>query len=165
METLSNIEVFERILLSLAAGTLIGIEREWNSKPAGVRTYALVCEGSALFMITSLLLGEQVAAANGGNYDPSRIASTVVQGIGFLGGGVIFMRGTRVKGITTASAIWVTAALGLLIGAGFYVPALLGVVSSMFILVPMRWFEREMIRSERRAPRDADEVTDEATPQ
>jgi putative Mg2+ transporter-C (MgtC) family protein len=164
LETLSDLEVFERILFSLAAGTLIGVEREWNNKPAGVRTYALVCEGSALFMITSLLLGEQVIALNGGNYDPSRIASTVVQGIGFLGGGVIFMRGSRVRGITTASAIWVTAALGLMIGAGFYIPALLGVVSSVFVLVPMRWFEKEMIRSEHRTALPSDDISDEASP-
>lgn len=149
METLSNLEIFERIAVSLIAGIIIGLEREWNDKPAGIRTYALVCEGSALFMIVSLLLGEQVVAA-GRSYDPSRIASTVVQGVGFLAGGVIFTRGARVKGLTTAAAIWVTAALGLLIGAGFYTVAMMGVGAAIFMLVPMHWVERGARARERR---------------
>lgn len=149
MDTLSNLEVFQRIVVSLAAGVIIGVEREWNDKPAGIRTYALVCEGSALFMIVSLLLGEQVIAA-GQNYDPSRIASTVVQGVGFLAGGVIFTRGARVKGLTTAAAVWVTAALGLLIGAGFYFVAMMGVGAAVFMLVPMHWVERSTRTRERR---------------
>lgn len=148
MDTLSNLEIFERIVVSLAAGVIIGVEREWSDKPAGIRTYALVCEGSALFMIVSLLLGEQVVGT-GREYDPSRIASTVVQGVGFLAGGVIFTRGARIKGLTTAAAVWVTAALGLLIGAGFYFVAMLGVGAAIFMLVPMHWVERSARTRER----------------
>ena len=120
METLSNIEAIERMAIAIVVGALVGFERERLDKPAGLRTYMLVCEGAALFMIASLLIGEQVRAMGGASYDPSRIASTVVQGIGFLGGGAIITSGGRVRGLTTAAGIWVVAALGILIGAGFY---------------------------------------------
>lgn len=177
MDGLSDQEVFKRIVISLIAGILIGLEREWSDKPAGIRTYALVCEGSALFMIMSLLLAEQVQGQNG-TYDPSRIASTVVQGIGFLAGGVIFTRGSHVRGLTTAAAVWVTAAVGLLIGAGYFLIAGMGVAASIFVLLPLRWLQREVIPSESRDARrggNADKhhhngereaaATDESTPQ
>jgi putative Mg2+ transporter-C (MgtC) family protein len=147
LNSLSNIEILVRIVASLVAGIAIGIEREWKNKPAGIRTYALVCEGAALFMITSLLLGEQVTRSGAG-YDPSRIASTVVQGVGFLAGGIIFTHGYRVRGLTTAAAVWVTAALGLLVGAGFYLVAAMGVAAAIFVLVPMHWVEREALDRE-----------------
>src|SRR3954449_3829076 len=99
MGTLSNIEILERVLVSLALGIVIGLEREWKNKPAGVRTYALVCEGAALFMIAGLLLSADLESA--GFSDPGRIASTVVQGVGFIAGGVIFTQRGQVKGITT----------------------------------------------------------------
>ena len=143
METLSNLEIFERIAIALLIGSVIGLEREWSSKPAGIRTYALVCQGSALFMIVGLLLGEQYQGRVTG-LDPSRIASTVAQGIGFIAGGVIFGHGGRVKGLTTAAGIWVTAALGLMVGAGFYVVALIGVGAAIFVLLPLHWVERKL---------------------
>jgi putative Mg2+ transporter-C (MgtC) family protein len=172
LDTLTNWDIFVRILVSLLAGTFIGIEREWHDKPAGIRTYALVCEGSALFMITSLLLGQQVMN-NNPNYDPSRIASTVVQGIGFLAGGVIFTHGARVRGMTSAAAIWVTAAIGLLIGAGFILVAIMGIVASIFVLTPMKWIEGLMNREEnlyrnhRKSPKKPvdEDVSDEASPE
>lgn len=113
-------EALGRVGLALLAGALLGFERELYDKPAGLRTYALVSQGSALFMVLGILLANE---GYGGQttVDPSRIASTVVQGIGFLAGGVIFTVGARVKGLTTAAGVWVAAAVGLLIGGGFYV--------------------------------------------
>lgn len=102
----------------MAAGLILGLEREHADKPAGVRTFMLVCEGAALFMLCGLLLSDQLAAANRIS-DPGRIASTVIQGIGFIAAGVILTRGSQIVGLTTAAGIWVTAAIGLLIGAGF----------------------------------------------
>src|SRR5262245_51384086 len=102
--------------IALGLGAAFGFEREWQDKPAGIRTYALVSEGAALFMVASILLGQQVVQAGNLGYDPSRIGSTVVQGIGFLAGGVILATGRRVKNLTTAAGIWVTAAVGLLCG-------------------------------------------------
>jgi putative Mg2+ transporter-C (MgtC) family protein len=97
----------------------------------------LVCQGAALFMICSVLLTEQVALA-GGIADPTRMASTVVQGIGFLAGGLIFTARERVRGLTTAAEIWVAAALGLLIGAGFLFVAIGGAAATVVALVVVR---------------------------
>lgn len=174
MPHLSDLEVLERIALALLAGCLVGFEREWHDKPAGIRTYALVCEGSALFMIASLKLGEQVTATGQG-YDPGRIASTIVQGVGFLAGGVIFTHGARVKGLTTAAGIWVIAAVGMLIGMGAFFVASIAVATTIFTLVALSRFEHSVLRFEssrfgpsirRRSPpvEADDEVSAESTP-
>jgi putative Mg2+ transporter-C (MgtC) family protein len=139
---LSNTDAAIRVVVALLVGAFIGIEREWRNKPAGLRTYALVCEGSALFMIGAILLYDDVHAAGGTTADPSRIGSTVVQGIGFLAGGVIFTAGAKVHGLTTAAGIWVTAALGILIGAGFYEVALVGAGLTIITLSLFRVVER-----------------------
>jgi putative Mg2+ transporter-C (MgtC) family protein len=149
METLSELEAIERIVVALIAGAVLGFERERRDKPAGLRTYALVCEGAALFMIGSILLGEVVAEAGGANYDPSRIGSTIVQGIGFLAGGVILASGRKIQNLTTAAGIWVTAAVGLLIGSGFYVVALSGTVATLVVLTGLGWVEKRFDIGER----------------
>ncbi|HEY7033448.1 MAG TPA: MgtC/SapB family protein [Thermomicrobiales bacterium] len=144
MDNLSHLDTLQRLGLSLLAGLMLGFEREWSAKAAGLRTHALVCEGSALFMMASLLIGEQVRRSGGAGYDPSRVASTVVQGIGFLAGGVILARGGRVHGITTAADIWVTAAIGVLIGAGFFFLAIAATVTTVLVLGPLNWLESRM---------------------
>ncbi len=165
MGELSNLEILQRVVLSLVAGTAIGLERGWNKKPAGIRTYALVSEGSALFMILSLMLAQDVRAS-GGFSDPSRIASTVVQGVGFIAGGVIFTHHARVIGLTTAAGLWVAAAVGLAIGAGYYMPAFIGVAATVFTLVPMHWLEKEVVRANNgKDPSPNTGVSDEATPE
>ncbi len=103
--------IVEKLLLSLVIGGLIGAEREYRSKSAGFRTLTLICLGSTLFTIFSILIG-----ANG---NPDRIASNIATGIGFVGAGVIFKGDFGVNGITTAAMIWATAALGMGIGAGY----------------------------------------------
>lgn len=124
-----------RLAIAAVMGGAIGLEREQADKPAGLRTYILVCEGAALFMICSLLLGDLVSRTTDNDYDPSRIASTIVQGIGFLAAGVIFASGRRVRGLTTAAGIWVTAAIGMAIGAGFYIVA---AAATLITLVTLR---------------------------
>jgi len=138
---LTDTEATIRILVALGIGAFIGLEREWRNKNAGFRTYALVCEGAALFMITGILLYDQVRNA-GGIGDPSRIASTVVQGIGFIAGGLIFAAGSRIHGLTTAAGIWVTAALGLLIGAGFFYVAIVGAIVTFVTLGVLGYVDR-----------------------
>lgn len=145
MDTLSNTDVLIRVFAALVAGTAIGLEREWSDKPAGIRTYALVCQGSALFMIVGILLMEH-SGGDATGADPTRIASTVVQGIGFLAGGVIFTHKNKVQGLTTAAGVWVTAGIGLLVGGGYFHEAAIAVVATIFVLVPMRWFEHSVVR-------------------
>ncbi len=147
---LTDFEATIRILVALGVGAGIGLERQWRNKNAGFRTYALVCEGAALFMITGLLLYDQVRNAGGVGGDPSRIASTVVQGIGFIAAGLIFASGSRIHGLTTAAGIWVTAALGLLIGAGFFQVAITGAIATFIVLGILGYLERFIPNSQQR---------------
>jgi putative Mg2+ transporter-C (MgtC) family protein len=126
-------EALLRVGLALLAGALLGLEREVADKPAGLRTYSLVAQGAALFMVLGILLSGQ-DFGSGASIDPSRIASTVVQGIGFIAGGVIFTVGARVQGLTTAAGVWVAAAAGLLIGGGFYIVGFGAVIMSLVVL-------------------------------
>ena len=146
MESLSDFEALERLALAMVVGAVLGVERERLDRPAGLRTYMLVVEGACLFMICAILLAEQVAAA-GGTSDPGRIASTVVQGIGFIAAGVILTTGKQVIGLTTAAGLWVATALGLLIGAGFYVVAVIATISTIIALIALRAIELRFLGS------------------
>ena len=106
-------ETVVKLLLALLAGGLIGAEREFHDKTAGFRTITFICVGATLFTILSLEIGGE---AN----DPVRIAASIVTGIGFIGAGAILRREGHVTGVTTASTIWVVAALGMAIGGGYY---------------------------------------------
>jgi putative Mg2+ transporter-C (MgtC) family protein len=140
MEHLSDAEALTRMGIAMAVGAALGFERKRSGKSAGIRTYMLICQGAALFMICALLLSASVTA-QGVASDPSRIASTVVQGVGFLAGGVILSHGRRVFGLTTAAGVWVAAALGLLIGAGFITLAVIATVASIVALVALQALE------------------------
>lgn len=115
------IEYIFRIILSAILGALIGYERQFEHKSAGLRTNILVCIGSCLIMILSNLLYEQVEGKT--NADPARLAAQVVSGIGFLGAGAIIKEGVNVIGLTTAACIWVVSGVGLAVGAGYYIIA------------------------------------------
>lgn len=145
MELLTDQETFKRLVVAMIAGALLGVERERADKPAGIRTYMLVVEGAALFMLCALLLSQQFYAEDRVS-DPGRIASTVIQGIGFIAAGVIITTGSgkRVVGLTTAAGIWVAAAVGLLIGAGFITLALGATVLTIVSLIALRELESRM---------------------
>src|SRR5688572_9403802 len=100
-----------RLVVSFLIGTIIGFEREYHSKAAGLRTMIMICLGSTIFTELSLSIGLT---------SPDRIASNIITGIGFLGAGVIFKDGLTISGITTATTIWICAALGMAVGAGEY---------------------------------------------
>lgn len=117
-----------RIATALLIGCIIGAEREYRDKSAGLRTLTLICVGSCLFTLVSLLLTNGTA---------DRIASNIVTGIGFLGAGVIFKSEQGVNGLTTAATIWATAAIGMAIGNGLYVVA---AVTTLFVLVVLSLF-------------------------
>lgn len=121
-----------RILLSCLCGGAIGIERTLRQKDAGFRTHVIVALGASLFMIVSKYGFMDLLQFEGIKADSSRIASNVVTGISFLGAGMIFVKGTNIKGLTTAAGIWSTAAVGLAIGCGLYIT---GVVSTVIIIV------------------------------
>ncbi|MGB2630755.1 MAG: MgtC/SapB family protein [Candidatus Omnitrophota bacterium] len=110
-----------RLFLAALFGAFVGLEREIHGRAAGLRTHILVALGSALFMITSLLVGASYGHL--GDVDPSRIAAGVVTGIGFLGAGAIIRFGASIRGLTTAASIWAVAAIGLAVGTGLYVAA------------------------------------------
>lgn len=112
-----DLEIALRLLISFGIGTAIGLEREYRSKAAGLRTMIMICLGSTVFTEISINLG-------GAN--PDRLAANIVTGIGFLGGGVIFKDGLTITGITTATTIWISAALGMAVGAGEYFIAIVG---------------------------------------
>ena len=102
-----------RVVLAVVAGTAIGMERTLRYKDAGIRTHALICGGAALFVLVSQY-------GFGGDYDASRVASTIVSGIGFLGAGMILHKRVHIHGLTTAAGMWATAAIGMAMGTGMY---------------------------------------------
>lgn len=121
-----------RILLACICGGAIGIERTLRQKDAGFRTHVIVALGASLFMVVSKYGFLDLLQFEGIRADASRIASNVVTGISFLGAGMIFVKGTNIKGLTTAAGIWSTAAVGLAIGCGLYIT---GIVSTLVIIV------------------------------
>jgi putative Mg2+ transporter-C (MgtC) family protein len=118
------------ISVALALGIAIGLERQWRQHQAGLRTNALVSLGAALFVSLSRLMGDENS--------PTRIASYIVSGIGFLGGGVILRDGLTVKGMNTAATLWCTGAAGTLAGAGFPLEALAGTVAVLTVHLGLR---------------------------
>lgn len=132
------------LLVATILGGLLGLQREVEHKAAGIRTYALVALGSCLFTMISRL------AYSGAAFDPSRIASQIVVGVGFLGAGLIFVRGGHVEGLTTAAGLWVTAGIGMAVGVGFYILAVVTtvVVLILLTLVKLQVEERWLKKSE-----------------
>ncbi|KKO92380.1 MULTISPECIES: MgtC/SapB family protein [Sphingobacterium] len=120
------------IMLSVLIGLLIGIEREYRNKSAGLRTFILVSFGSCLFTILSLKIG----VAN-----PDRLAANIITGIGFLGAGVIFKEDNKISGITTATTIWAAASLGMCVGAGYIFLAFIGVGLVLAILALLTYLQ------------------------
>lgn len=131
-----------RMLIALAIGGAIGIEREFKGKPAGIRTNMLMCFGACLIMIISI----EVARMRGGTSDPGRIAAQVVTGIGFLGAGTIIRSRFHVAGLTTAATIWVLSALGLAVGAGYLLLAVVGGLLITLTLTLVGYIERMLTK-------------------
>jgi len=126
-----DIEIVIRLIVAAALGALVGFERERAHKPAGLRTLILICMGSAMFTIVSIY------GFSGNVIDQSRVAAGIVTGIGFIGAGVILhgVRGTLVVGLTTAASVWIIAAIGMAVGTGMYLLAVVAAVIVFFILM------------------------------
>jgi len=148
LATLSWYDALGRLALAAALGSIIGLEREFREREAGLRTHLLVSLGSALFTIVSafgfhdvLTHDPQVVV----RLDPSRIAAQIVSGIGFLGAGAIIRQGLSIRGLTTAATLWVVAAIGMAAGAGFYSVAIITTVVALVALWPLRYVAYRMI--------------------
>ncbi len=142
---MQDIEIFIQLLVAVSLGALIGIEREYKKKSAGIKTYALVSLGASLFIIIGLYSfydtgGLQIS------FDPSRVIAAVVVGVGFIGGGLILKREHEVEGITTAAGLWIAAAVGAAIGLKLYLPAIFTVFLTLFVFHAISFFENKFIR-------------------
>ena len=129
---------------AMGVGGVIGLERSYHGRPAGFRTHTLVCLASSLLMLVTLYQSKWLpagAAVDSFRTDPTRMAQGIMTGIGFLGAGVIFKEGLSVRGLTTAASIWMTSALGVLIGIGFYYPAIVATILTVGTLSLFRLIE------------------------
>jgi len=140
-------EIALRMLMAFCIGGLIGLEREMGDHPAGLRTHILVCVGSALLVILSIYGFAQFAYEFNVRMDPARLAAQVVTGVGFLGAGTIMRTGMTISGLTTAASLWVVAALGLAVGAGFYFGALLTAFLTIVCLFLLNKLEKAFTKS------------------
>lgn len=139
-----KIEVIGRLIIASILGGLIGAEREISNRPAGLRTHILVTLGSTLIMLVSIdgfyILGEGVLAG-----DPARLAAQVVSGIGFIGAGTIMRTGNNIRGLTTAASLWVSAGIGLAIGAGYYLGGIITAGIVLFTLMSIGVLEKRSL--------------------
>ncbi len=145
MENLWNIicswewEYVLRLAVACVCGAFVGFERSRRFKDAGIRTHVMVTLGAALIMIVSKYGFQDIPALEMMKVDASRVASNVVTGVGFLGAGVIFFKGTSIKGLTTAAGIWTTAGIGLALGAGMY---FIGIASAVIMIIAQFFLHR-----------------------
>ena len=151
MDFLTNpqTQVIFGLLLAALLGGLIGLEREYMRKEAGLRTYSLVSLGAALFTIISYQSFELFSGQTGIDFDPSRIIGQIVLGIGFLGAGLIILRGSHVEGLTTAAGLWAAAAIGVAVGIGFYFLAIFAAFLAIGILAGLRVIEEKIFGREK----------------
>ena len=145
--THEEVVIVVRVLAALVVGAAIGFERTFHGRPAGFRTHSLVCLSSSLLMLVTVYQNEwmTVVPIDAIRTDPTRMAQGIMTGIGFLGAGVIFKEGLTVRGLTTAASIWITAAIGILIGVGFHFAATLGAVATIAVLSAFRFLERRLL--------------------
>ena len=154
----NELDLAVRVLVALLVGLVLGAERELRGHPAGLRTIALISVGSCLFTGVGLL------PVLGRSTDPTRIAAQIVTGVGFLGAGSILRQGEAVKGLTTAASIWVAASLGMAVGFGYYLLAVVTTVLVLLTLVALRPLEDRVFplrRNRRKDDPKTDGVTEE----
>ncbi len=145
-----HIDTFEtiigRLLISVVIGGIIGLERAYHGRVAGLRTHTLVCSSSALLMLVTVFQWAFLKNAPLENIrvDPTRMAQGVMTGIGFLGAGVIMKEKFSIRGLTTAASIWMTSSIGITVGLGFYTAAVSATLFTLIILSSFAWFERKL---------------------
>ncbi len=139
-------EITIRLVGALLVGAAIGFERTYRGRPAGFRTHALVCMSTSLLMLLTAFEELWVPGGEAVKFtlDPTRMAQGIMTGIGFLGAGAILRDGLSVRGLTTAASIWITAAIGIMVGIGFYVPAGIAAVLTLATLSVFGWLEAHL---------------------
>lgn len=139
-----NWQIVIQLVIAAFLGAIVGLEREFAKREAGLKTYSLVSLGSALFIVISLLAFQPAY----GSFDPSRILSQIIVGVGFIGAGVIMIQKTYVSGITTAAGLWVTAGIGAAVGFKLYDIAITATIIALIILIVIGKFEKKFISKE-----------------
>lgn len=141
---IQNADILIRIIFAIILGSIIGLERELTNKSAGLRTQIMVCLGACIFTILSIH-GFATAVTLYPLGDPSRVAAQIITGIGFIGAGTVLRQGLTVTGLTTASTLWIVAAIGMACGCGKISIAVVSTILSVAILVLIRIFERKLL--------------------
>lgn len=148
----TTLDIITKLLIALLLGGVIGAERVWAHKTAGIRTYALVSMGSALFVLVS---GEMVSAyANFNGMNPLMIISQIVVGVGFIGTGLIFQKDSKLMGLTTATGLWVSAGIGMASGFGLFKIAIIATILTLFIFTIL-WFLENLLRKSKYIQEDS----------
>jgi len=142
----SQVQIILQLVMAVVLGSLIGLEREFKRKEAGLQTYSLVTLGACLFTIIASELFIFFTNKTGISFDPSRVIQAVAIGIGFIGAGVIIYREPRVEGITTAAGLWCSAAIGVAIGVKLYFLALFATLLASIILFVFGELERKFLK-------------------
>jgi len=143
---ISETQFIIRILVAAALGAVVGLERERLNQPAGLRTHIILVIGATMAMVLSANLG-YLFARPGTPADPARLAAQVISGIGFLGAGAILRYGFTVKGLTTATSLWTMAIVGLTVGAGYYLVAVIATALILVVLVLLNVIEKRFVRT------------------
>jgi putative Mg2+ transporter-C (MgtC) family protein len=146
MQQILNSDIFIPLVISMALGMTIGVERFLAGKTAGMRTYTLISMGSALFIIISQTVASQSLSYN---FDPLRIAAQIVAAAGFLGVGAIFHKDNQISGVTTASGMWVAAGVGMACGFGLYTLAIVVTILTIFTFIVLWFIEKQIMRFSR----------------
>ena len=155
---ITNQDIIIKLLLSMGLGMVIGIERYIAHKSAGMRTYALLSMGAALFVILANYVMASFAGYSFISMSPLAIMAAIITGIGFLGAGAMFKKESTLVGLTTATGLWVSAGIGMAVGFGFYSLAIIATVLILFIFVILWLLERKIIDKISGNPQDLDKL-------
>jgi len=143
---ISEVQIILRVLIGAGLGAVVGLERERQDQPAGLRTHMILVIGATLAMVLSVNLG-YLFARPGTPADPARLAAQVISGIGFLGAGAILRYGSTVKGLTTATSLWTMAIVGLTVGAGYYLVGVITTGLMLVVLTLLNIIEKRFVRT------------------
>ena len=144
MLTITTTDIISRIAMAILLGSIVGLERTFSGKPAGMRTYSMVALGSAIFVIIADIVLAQVGNASVVN--PLVLAAAVVSGIGFIGAGLLISHNDKIIGLTTAAGLWVSSGIGMAAGFGFFMLAIISTVAALVIFIVLWFLETNLLK-------------------